>query len=525
MQIKYGRKKFYSKSRGEHRMKLVNVVQMRELERIAIEEYGVPSLLLMENAASGFVDALLTEYGAIAGKKVHVFCGKGNNGGDGFAIARMLKNKGAHVLITLTCSDGEVAGDAKINMEIARNMGIPFVEGVLSMAADVVIDALFGTGFRGETEGAACEAISQMNESTAYVASVDIPSGVAADTGHAAENAVKADLCVTFAAAKPGHLVYPGKAYYKKLIKTDISIPQTVINDFKSGYDIIDKKVFQLIPVRSSYSHKGSFGKVLAYVGARGMSGAACLAANAVLRSGAGMATAAVPEEILDTVAARLTAVMTCPLPKGKMAETLAEKLKSQDVLLMGCGIGRSEEAVFAVRSLLKSCEKPMILDADGLNAIADCPEILKEIKGDLILTPHIVEFSRISGYAVSEIQKAPLDTASAFAKAYGVTLILKDAASVVATKDGRLYVSAGSNSGMATAGSGDVLSGILAGLLAQGIESEKAAVCGVYLHLAAGMLARNNKGEYGMTAEDILEHLPYAFMQGIDIAPQMEEK
>ncbi len=505
-------------------MKLVNAAQMREIERIAIEEYGVPSLLLMENAASGFVAALCGQIGDIAGKKVHVFCGKGNNGGDGFAIARMLKNMGAFVFITLTCEKDLVSGDAKTNLEIAEKMGIPFVESACYMAADVIVDALFGTGFRGETKGADREAIDYINESQAYVASVDIPSGIAADTGRASEISVMADLCVTFAAAKPGHLLYPGKAHIKKLVKTDISVPQTVINGFCSGYDIIDKNAFRLIPARRADSHKGSFGKAIAYVGSRGMSGAACLATNAILKSGAGMATAAVPEHILDTVAAKLTAVMTCPLPEGSMAETLKEKLMAQDVLLMGCGIGRGEEAGNVVRKMLAACDKPMVLDADGLNAISHCPEVLKNIKCDVILTPHIVEFSRISGYSVSEIKENPMEMARAFAQTYGVTLILKDAATVVATKEGNLHISAGSNSGMATAGSGDVLSGIITGLLAQGADAETAAVCGVYLHLAAGELAKEQKGEYGMTAEDILENLPYAFFKETNIAKQIEE-
>ncbi|MBQ4087429.1 MAG: NAD(P)H-hydrate dehydratase [Clostridia bacterium] len=505
-------------------MKLVNVAQMRELERIAIEDYGVPSLLLMENAASGFVSALLSEYGEVSGKKVHVFCGRGNNGGDGFAIARMLKNLGAHVFITLLCDVSDVTGDAKINMAIAENMQIPFVESRLCYGADIIVDAIFGTGFHGETEGFAKEVIGHINESEAFVASVDIPSGLSADTGHASQIAVYADLCVTFAAAKPGHLLFPGKDHYKTLIKTDISVPQTVINDYYSGYDIIDKQMFSRLPKRHSNSHKGSFGKAIAFVGSHGIAGAACLASNAILKSGAGMATAAVPGEIFQTITAKLTSVMTCLLPKGSMSTVLAEKAKNMDVLLMGCGIGTDNEAVATVWHMLTETEMPTVLDADGLNAIAGCPHILKEAKGDLILTPHIVEFSRISGYSAEEIKAHPMEKAREFALAYGATLVLKDATTIVATKEGKLYISAGSNSGMATAGSGDVLSGIITGLLAQGADCETAAVCGVYIHLAAGALAKDKKGEYGMTAEDILEHVPYALMKETHIAPQIKE-
>lgn len=505
-------------------MKLVTAEQMRELERIAIEEYGVPSLILMENAASGFSDALTKEYGSLFAKKVHIFCGKGNNGGDGFAIARMLKNRGVFVAITLLGEESALTTDAKTNMEIAKRMQIPFVPAAECAEADIIIDAIFGTGFLGETKGAEKEAIVLMNGSHAYIASVDIPSGVSADTGHAATEAVFADLCVTFSAAKPGHLLFPGKSHVGTLIKVDISVPQTVINDFESGYDVIDNSAFYKLPPRKANSHKGSFGKVLAYVGAKGMTGAAILSANAVLKSGAGMATAAVPEDILNIVAAKLTSVMTLPLPQTSAADMLLEKLQSQDVLLIGCGIGTSEQTKETVHRLLQEAEKPIVLDADGLNAIAGCPQILKTSKADLVLTPHIVEFSRISGFSVSEIKEHPIEAACSFAKEYGVTLVLKDAVSIVATKEGKAYISTGANSGMATAGSGDVLAGTIAGLLAQGADSIAAAVCGVYLHLAAGELARNAKGEYGMTAEDILENLPYAFLGETNIAKQIKE-
>lgn len=511
-------------------MKLVTVAQMRELERIAMEEYHIPSLLLMEHAAAGFVSVLEAEKGSLSEKRIHVFCGQGNNGGDGFAIARMLKNKGADVSITLLCEEDRVKGDANVNLTIARSMEIPFVSAEVCTSCDMIIDAIFGTGFHGETKGEAKRAIDLMNASKAYIASVDIPSGVSADSGEASASSVMADLCVTFAAVKPGHLLFPGRGHLKKLIKTDISVPRSVINGFLSGYDIIDKSAAQFIPVRAANSHKGSFGKALAFVGSKGMSGAAVLSASAILKSGAGMATAAVPESVLPIVASQLTAVMTYALPceNGALTEDAAslllEKLETQDVLLLGCGIGTSEAAKRAVHHLILHSTKPMVLDADGLNAISDCPDILKQAKAEIVLTPHIMEFSRISGCSVSEIKDSPMETARTFAKTYGVTLVLKDAVTVVAGKTGQIYVSAGSNSGMATAGSGDVLSGIITGLMAQGADPEKAAVAGVYIHLAAGDLARKKKGEYGMTAEDILSAVPEAFMEEIDISPQIKE-
>ena len=511
-------------------MKVVNVPQMRGLERAATDGCGVPSLLLMENAAAGFLMALERETGSVAGKKIHIFCGKGNNGGDGFAIARMAHNLHADVTITLVFDETAAAGDAKTNLEIVKKMGIPFTDAVQCLACDIIVDAVFGTGFHGETEGYAKLCIDAINESGAFVASVDIPSGVSANTGHASSASVFADLCVTFAAIKPGHLLFPGRGHFLKLIKVNISVPREVINELRSGYDVIDNSKASLIPKRETNSHKGSYGKALAFVGSLGMSGAAVLSASAILKSGAGMATAAVPETVLDAVCTRLTSVMTVPLPceNGCLTEhaagLLLEKLKHQDVLLAGCGIGTSEAAKKTVCRLVTESEKPMVLDADGLNAVSGCPELLLKKKCELVLTPHVVEFSRLSGFTVLKIKEDPISAAREFAQKFQVTLVLKDAVTVVAEKDGTVSISPSSNSGMATAGSGDVLAGIITGLLAQGARPEHAAVGGVYLHLAAGNIARKAKGEYGMTSEDLLSSVPAAFMEEIDIAPDIKE-
>lgn len=511
-------------------MKVVNVAQMRELERTAIEDFGIPSILLMENAAAGFLSALEHETGPVAGKKIQVFCGKGNNGGDGFAIARMAHNKGADVSITLVFDETTALGDAKTNLEIVKKMGILFVSKEACLDCDIIIDAIFGTGFHGEASGDAKECIDIINRSTAFIASVDIPSGVSADSGKASAHAVQACLCVTFAAVKTGHLLFPGRSHYKKLIKTDISVPFEVINGLSSGYDVIDKTKAALIPKRSANSHKGSFGKVLTFTGSLGMGGAAVLSTSATLKSGAGMATAAVPETILNMVTSHLASVMTCPLPcpDGELAPETAdlvlEKLKAQDVLLAGCGIGGSNSAKKTVCRLVKESGKTMVLDADGLNAISGCPKILLEKKCEMVVTPHIAEFSRLTGLTVPQIKENPISAARDFAKEYLVTVVLKDAVTIVAGKTGMVYISPCSNSGLATAGSGDVLAGIIAGLLAQGAGPEQAAVGGVYLHLAAGDAAREEKGEYGMTSEDLLNAVPTAFIRDFDIAPDIKE-
>ncbi len=504
-------------------MKLVDVKTMRELERIAIEYFGVPSLLLMENAASGVVLALKNELGELSGKKVHIFCGGGNNGGDGFAIARMLHNLGADVKITLLAERETIKGDAKTNLEICEKMEITFSDYKACKDADILVDAIFGTGFRGETEGKIKDCIDLINSLGAYTMSVDIPSGVSADSGHASRSSVYADLCVTFSALKPGHLLFPGKSYYKKLIKTDISVPEKVINETNSGYDVIDNSCEKMLPERSSNSHKGSFGKAFAYVGSEGMSGASILSSSAILKSGAGVLITAVPEKIYKIVASHIPSSMVFPL-KENVCENIFEKLPSCNVLLAGCGLGADKKTKDTVFELIQKFEGCIVLDADALNAVSESPDILLSKKGEIVITPHIAEFSRLSGFTVSEIKENPIDSARNFAKKYGICVVLKDAATVVSDKNGHIYISSGSNSGMATAGSGDVLAGIITGLIAQGLTPEKAAVCGVYLHLAAGKIAKDEKSEYSMTSEDILNAIPKAFIERPDISPCIKE-
>ena len=502
-------------------MKVVDANDMRKLEDYAISDFNVPSIILMENAAQGAVSALISETGDVFGKKIHIFCGGGNNGGDGLAMARILKNKNADVKITLLKDRCDIKGDAKANLTICEKMGIPFVNLCDFNSADIIIDAIFGTGMHGDAAGIFKDAIEKINESHAFVLSVDIPSGVSANSGYASSPSALADLCVTFSALKLGHLLFPGKSYFKKLVKVDISIPQKVINEFESGYDIIDKTCKKLLPKRSNNSHKGSFGKALAYVGGKGTSGAACLSSSAILKSGAGMVMATVPESIYEIVAKHIPSVMVHPITSKK---EVLDKISWADVLLLGCGTGVNEETKKIVFDLIKTNEKPMCLDADALNIISENPDILLSKKCEIILTPHILEFSRLSGLSVDEIKKKPIECAKAFSKKYGVTLVLKDAVTIVSDKFGHIFISSGSNSGMATAGSGDVLAGIITGLLAQGVAPLESSVLGVYIHLASGMLAKDEKGEFGMTAEDILKAVPYAIKENIDIPPNIKE-
>ena len=504
-------------------MKLVTVNDMRELEKTAFDEYKVPSLVMMENAAQGFCEELKTAFGDLKGKKVNVFCGSGNNGGDGFAIARLLSVRGAVSKVFVGFDLDKLKGDARTNYELAVTFGIPISEfsGLIDKC-DIAVDALYGTGFHGEIIDEEAEMVHYMNNSGAFVAAVDMPSGAMADNGEVSKSCVKADLTVTFGAAKIGQFLYPAKKYVGKLVVSPISIPDELIKAHKSSFYTLDKTVFSLMPERAEEAHKGSFGKVLVFAGSKGMCGAAVMASEATLKSGAGMATLATPKCVSDIAASKLTEVMTIALPVeadsiSKSAVTmLSEKLKEQDILLMGPGLSGGENVKSVVMELTAQSKKPMIIDADALNALKGNINILKKKKAPAVLTPHVVEFSRISGHSVEEIRNNRITVARNFAKEFDVTLVLKGADTLVCCPDGRVFINTISNSGMATAGSGDVLAGIIAGIAAQGANLCDAACLGVHLHTIAGVLAAEKMGEYGMTAVDILNEVPFALKKSL---------
>lgn len=503
-------------------MKLVTARQMTELEQIAIHEYGIDGLLLMENAARSFCDVLEAEWGGVFGKSVAVFCGKGNNGGDGFAIARHLYNRGASVWVVIGFNPADLKQDAKKNFDIISRMGVPVVplSEVLDNHFDIAVDALLGTGFHGTVAGEMAEMIKAVNSLSEKVASVDIPSGAACSDGAAGGPCVHADVTITFALPKPGHFLYPAKEFCGKVVTTDISIPKDVIKAFPATTYALDSTVAQSLPTRKENSHKGSFGKVLVFAGSTGMSGAAIMTTTAVLKTGAGMVTAAIPESACGSFASQFPEAMTLPLPTeagaspGAISAMLEEKLNSQTVLLAGCGLGSDETIQNVLRTVVLRCEKPMVIDADGINALAGHIHVIKNKPVPAIITPHPLEFSRISGHSVDHIQKNRLQVARNFAEENGIILVLKGADTVVAHPDGKAYILTESNSGLAKAGSGDVLAGIIAALAAQGATPETAANLGVYIHSRAGMIARKKLGAYSMMASDVLSAIPEAMCE-----------
>ena len=492
-------------------MKAITVEKMQNLEKKAINEYGIPSIVLMENAATGFVSALNAEYGKVLDKKICILCGKGNNAGDGYAIARLLHFGGAKVYVLPVFDTSLLSGDAKTNADSVKNMGITFIKD-LNDEYDIIIDAIFGTGFHGDVKSPVKELIDEVNNSNSYIASVDVPSGVSLTD--ATDNCfIKCDLCITFGYAKVTQFTGSAQSSFKKLIIAPISIPEP------DEYSVlISEKSFSLLPRRNAISHKGTFGKVLAYVGSYGMAGAAVLSGSAVLKSGAGMLTLAVPDDIIPTIVHEFPSAMTLPLNSGT---DLAQNAIDMDALLIGCGLGTSD---LAKENLIKliNCQKPTVIDADGLNILSENIDIIKN--KNVILTPHVAEFSRLSGVSVYDIKKNPVKHITDFCARYGVCVVLKDAVTLICDRCGHLAVCHAPNSGMATAGSGDILAGIITSLLAQGLSVFDAAIAGVYIHSAAGLLAKENLGEAGMTSSDILSFVPKAFMSPCDIAPHIKE-
>lgn len=494
-------------------MKAVTSGQMKEIERIAIEDYNIPSVVLMENAAIGFCNSLLKIID-LSNKKICVFCGRGGNGGDGFAIARHLKNMSCNVSCVIGFdernAEAALSKDAYINYRIASNMEIeiiPFEE--MNENYDLLIDALLGTGLKDAPKKPESDLIKAINESASCVVSVDIPSGADASGGKVFGDCVRADFTITFCCEKVGHYLYPCKEYVGKLLTVPISIPKTIVDGLSTGFSILDDDIYSHLPRRYDNSHKGDFGKILAFVGSDGMTGAALLSVSSAFKSGVGMVTVASSKEVLNSLVLSIPEAMTLPLEEKDGEALLSEALLKNDVLLLGCGIGRSAQAEKLTHKLIETSQKPMVIDADAINHLSKKVDILKNKKAPAILTPHLVEFSRMTGIDKKQIEENKLELALTFSKKYDVFLVLKNADTLVTTPDGVAYICPVSNSGLATAGSGDVLAGIIAGLLAQGASPEVAASAGVYIHSASGALAKERKGERSMTASDIISGLP----------------
>ena len=504
--------------------KVATAEQMREFDRRAVEEFGVKSLDLMESAGRHVFEAVLDMFGSVKDKQVAIIAGRGNNGGDGFVAARYLRGAGAKVSIFLIGDPADIKGDARINYDIIAKSGLEIqsAEGIQETLSrsDAIIDAIFGTGLKGEVTGLAAEVIRAINESGRPVVAVDIPSGLDADTGRIWGICVKADTTVTFALPKIGLLTYPGASCVGRLIVADIGIPHQLYDEIKVELPN-DDWIAERLPKRPPDAHKGTFGAAIVIAGSVGLTGAAAMASEAALRSGAGLVTLGIPVSLQDIMAAKLTEVMTRGLPEtesrsfsAKALEAALELSEKGTAAVLGCGIGTHPETAEFVRRFVKSVKKPMIIDADGLNCLAGDPKFLEGNHSEIIITPHPGEMSRLLGTSTDEIQSNRLDAVKEAASRFNCVVVLKGARTLIAEPSGRVFINPTGNVGMATAGTGDVLAGAIGGLLAQRLNPLDAAVCGTYIHGKAGDIAASRLGMAGMIAGDVLLALPEALKQ-----------
>lgn len=512
-------------------MKIVNAEQMQALDRGATSAYGIPSILLMENAARGLVDQIETDFGPLKAKRIVIFAGRGNNGGDGLAAARHLRMRGAKVAVYLFSETARVAGDARISLDIWKATGGRFFEQHNTSSkqlqhdlshSDLVIDALLGTGLSQAIRAPFDEAVNAINQCESPVVSVDIPTGISSDTGEILGAAVKADATYTMALPKWGHFLQDGMEQRGRLRVVDIGIPPELIEAAKIKTELITPaSLKEILPSRRKGSHKGSFGHLLVLAGSTGKRGAAQMSSLSAFRCGTGLVTMAWPKSIDVSTSLPAMEIMSLPLPEtaeGTVAlhseKILTEACAGKSALAIGPGLSQDPETVQLVQNLIVNIELPMVIDADGLNAIAQDLSILKQKKAALILTPHPGEMGRLIGCSAADVQKDRFNIAVRFAEKWDITLVLKGSHTVIASADDALFVNNTGNSGMATAGIGDVLTGMIAGFLAQGINPLDAARLGIALHGSAGDLAAEEQGQHSMLASDLIRQIPSAMMQ-----------
>jgi NAD(P)H-hydrate epimerase len=509
---------------------LATAEEMRRGDRRATERYGVPSLLLMENAGRGAVDVLERVLGPVARRRIAVLCGKGNNGGDGFVVARHLLGRGARVSAWLVGHAGDVRGDARVNLEALQRAGERVAEAPDAPGdafdrlraeladADVIVDALLGTGVRGAATGAIAAAIEAVNVAGRPVLSLDVPSGLPSDGEAPAGPVVRARATVTFGLPKVGLLLPEGVARAGRVEIADLGVPRDWLAEGVTTALLEAADVRAALPARPMGAHKGTYGHLLVVAGSVGRTGAAMLACLGALRSGTGLVTCATPASQQPVVAALAPEPMTEPLPEtpartlsGKAVERIVELLARMDAVALGPGLGLEPETQAAVRTLVRDVARPMVVDADALTALAGSLAFCREAAAPRLLTPHPGEAARLLGCGIAEVQADRLASARRLASESGAVVALKGARTVIARPDGHAALNPTGNPGMATGGTGDVLTGMAGGLLAQGIAPHEALAAAVYLHGLAGDLAAATRGEAGLIAGDVADAVPAA--------------
>jgi ADP-dependent NAD(P)H-hydrate dehydratase / NAD(P)H-hydrate epimerase len=520
-------------------MKALTAAEMREVDRLSTERYSTPSLTLMEKAGRSVAEFIRERFAPLEGRRVVVLCGKGNNGGDGFVVARYLQKFGAQPWVYLIGSPGDVKGDARANMNRWKRVSKRFYVDPTDKSGgwagfppdSLIVDALLGTGARGAVEGRLREVIAAVNrrDRRTAVVSVDIPSGLHADTGEVQGIAVRADFTVTFTAPKVGMLLGNAASATGKLLVRDIGSPPQLIEEVgKGSLRWLDAR--ELVPFaapREPSGHKGDYGHALIVAGSLGKSGAAILASWAALRVGSGLVTCATPEPVLPMVAAHTPEIMTEPLSatdSGTISTRALENsrfdeiVKGKRVLAIGPGLSTQPETQQFIRTVVAKRAAPMVLDADGLNAFAGRARELNDSRGNLAITPHPGEMARLAGCSTADVQSNRVKLALKCAADWNVCVVLKGQGTVVASPDGAACVNSTGNPGMGTGGTGDVLTGMLAGMIAQFAHDLDAsrlaqiAAFAVYLHGLAGDIAYAGSAEAPLIASDLIRVIPRAY-------------
>jgi len=502
-------------------MKVANVEEMRAMDRYTIEKLGIPEEILMENAGLAAINVLKNKI-SIKDRRFVIFCGSGNNGGDGLVVARLLHSGGGSVKVFLLADNSRYRGAAKTNFTIITKLPIEIIKLESAVSAkkdiahcDAIIDAIFGTGLDRPLTGVASDVIALINKSQKKVLSLDIPSGVKGNTGNVMGTAIKADYTVTFGLPKIGNMLYPGYELCGELFVSHISLPPSV---YKQDSIQVQTNDYVQLPARPAEAYKGSTGNVLFIAGAANYYGAPYFAAMSFLKSGGGYARLAAPRSVVPVIAKRGREIVYLPqeeTSEGSIAfnskKGLLAAAANVDMVVIGPGISLQEETVRLVKELTAEIKVPLLIDGDGLTAIADNPEILRSRKAPTILTPHLGEMARLTCKSVAEISGNKIVILQETAEALKATIVLKGAHSLIGTPGGKVYINLSGNAGMATAGSGDVLTGCIAAMYGMGLMTDDAACKGVFLHGYAGDLAAAKKGADGITAKDIMEFLSQA--------------
>ncbi len=507
-------------------MLVVTAQEMRRLDRLTIDRYGVPGLTLMERAGQGVVEVLLKRFGGLSKRGVLIVAGKGNNGGDGLVVARLLKRKRIPCEVVLLGKKKDLTDDAMVNFQAylkARGKITEVPHGSIAVLMQkmkgkgLLVDAILGTGLREEIRGFYSDVIETMNSSGLPTVAVDMPSGLDSDRGFPLGTAVQADMTVTFGYPKLGQVIYPGRSYVGELVVADIGIDSRAVQEVSPPVELLGgADVRWLIPLRKPDSHKGTYGHLLVVAGSRGKTGAAILACKAAMRTGTGLVTLAAPRALNDILAGSLVESMTEPLGGAADEELVPLDDRSwmrlsdnKNALLFGPGIGMNDGGQSALFWFLRHWQRPWVIDADGLNNLAGALERLRGAKTPPVLTPHPGEMARLIESDAATVNRDRVGTAKTFAREYRCFVVLKGARTVIATMEGKTYINPTGNAGMASGGMGDALAGILAGLLAQGLKIEDALKLGVYLHGFVGDRIAFSRGETGLLASDVVEGLP----------------